>query len=407
MLMGTYILFDFGSIQGVFEWVNTFRLPFIVALVSVLYAFYLILKGEVNLRTLTAFSYSFLTFFIIIYAQISTIEHVEAKNLFTLLLQYWSNYIIINACIKKPTQYILILDIFLLAIVHSSFHAIHQGGKLYDSIWLRDENHVSLVCAFAIPFAFFLFMYYKSWLKKICYGIAIGFYVTANVIAMSRGGTMAMAAGAILCCLFLKHKIRAFIIISIATSLIFFLAPPKFFKEMDSIKQGSEESTAFDRTYGWHLAIMMFADHPLLGVGPSNYASHYPEYNFRYRLFAKRTPGRDPSLNRVAHSTPIQWLAEMGLIGIPIILLLQFALFSNWRIIGQYKRIVPDELKLSDGFLLFQYLTHANAIGQVVYWIGALFLSLLGYPFYWIFIPFSETCKVLFINQMEGQCNEE
>ena len=38
ILLSVYILFDFGAFQGVFEIVNTLRLPFILSALTVIYA---------------------------------------------------------------------------------------------------------------------------------------------------------------------------------------------------------------------------------------------------------------------------------------------------------------------------------------------------------------------------------
>jgi hypothetical protein len=401
LLIGFYILFDFGAVQGIFDWVNTLRLPYLVSIGSLVYALVLIFTGKLNARSSMFLTYSLVCAFIVIYSQIGTINRTDAKANLTLFLQYWANYVVFVACIKKPSQYILVLDIFILAIMHSALRSILSGGLVWDSIWLRDENHVSLVVAFAIPFAFFLFIFYKSWVKKTCYLIAIALFVSANVVAASRGGTVAMVVGCFFCWLFIKYKIPSLALVAVAAILVFNFAPPKFFRKMNSLKQGSEEATSFDRVYGWHLGLMMFADHPFLGVGPCNYPEYYPEYNMIYRITAPRHPIRDPNEKRVAHSTPIQWLADLGVVGVVVLLLLQIPLFKNWRTVKKYKESALYAENKSEGFLLFKYLTHANAIGQITFWIGALFLSLMPYPFYWIFIPFSEVCKDLFVQYME------
>ena len=48
ILLSIYILFDFGSFQGVFEIVNDLRLPYIVALLSVVYALYLVINKRID-----------------------------------------------------------------------------------------------------------------------------------------------------------------------------------------------------------------------------------------------------------------------------------------------------------------------------------------------------------------------
>ncbi len=401
ILLCTYILFDFGAIQALLGVVSALKVPFLLALSSLLYAIILTLSGKVDFRSFTTKSFFLLCIFIIIYAKTSTLNPVLGSNILRGFLQFLANYVIMVSCVKKPSQYVIILDVLLLSIDNSCFHAIRQGGKIWGSIWLRDENHIALIAAMAIPFAFFLFMVYKSKLKRSFYVFSIALCVAANVVAMSRGGFLAMVGVGFFCWIFIKYKIRTLIIIAIAVICVFQLAPPKFFTEMNSIKEGTKEGTAFDRVYMWGIALVMFKDHPILGVGPFNFPEYYPEYNLRQRVNADRAPNIDPTAKRVAHSTPVQWLAELGIIGAGVLLLLQIPLFANWRTINKYKEIVKYETQKFDGFLFFKFLTHANAIAQFSFWISALFLSLMNYPFYWILIPLSETCKILFTKYME------
>jgi hypothetical protein len=402
-LIGIYLLFDFGAIQGVFGFVNTLHLPFVLATFSLLYALVLILTGAFKIRSLTSFSFFFLYTFLLVYIQISTINPSELRGASTQYLQYWANYIILVACIKKPSQYIWVLDFFIIAVMHAAVRSIRTKGIIWDSLWLADENTVGLLMAYAIPFAFFLFMYYKSGLRKAWYVLGLVCMVAANVVAMSRGGTMAMAIGGLFCWLFIKYKFRTLLIIAVAVVLIFQFAPPKFFSEMNSLKQGTEEGTAYDRVYSWHLAVLMFLDHPILGVGPANYPQYFSQYNFIYKETAKRDAGHKRNEKRVAHSTPYQWLAEMGFVGVCIFLLLQLAMVKNWLTLGKYKGIIASIPEKSEGFLLYKYLTHANAISQVAFWVGALFLTLILQPFYWILPAFSECCKNLLVSYMDEE----
>lgn len=56
------------------------------------------------------------------------------------------------------------------------------------------------------------------------------------------------------------------------------------------------------------IALAMFGDHPLIGVGPG-------QYDFLYRDYARRI-GNDPRYFRQPHSLPLQLGAEQGLVGL-------------------------------------------------------------------------------------------
>jgi O-antigen ligase len=170
--------------------------------------------------------------------------------------------------------------------------------------------------------------------------------------------------------------------------LVFQFAPSKFFEEMKTLEQGTQEGTAADRIYLWNIGFRMFYDRPFLGVGPLNYPYYFKSYeqgklydnNYQYRF---------------AHSTPVQWLAEMGFVGITILFALHIYLFNNWRLYDIHKnhgKNLGEEVDLS----LFLFLTNACAISILSFWCGAFFLSVMFYPFFWVLIFFSESWKNIF-----------
>lgn len=395
ILLTAYILFDFGAFQGVYELVNILRLPYIVAALSIIYALYLTIMKRVSFESPTTRWFVFFVFFLIIYSQISTIDPVEKKYILTLFLQYLANYIIFITCVRKPFQFIFLIDVWLFGIMHSSYHAIYQGGKLYDSIWLRDENHIALITAYAIPFVFILLKQYRSKLKKIFYIVCLAFFVAATVVAASRGAALSMIVVTILCWFLYTQKVRNLLIVALSVILVFSFAPQKFFTEMESLEQGTKESTAADRIYSWGLAYEMFIDHPVLGVGPMNFPQYTTSgYDTEYRY---------GGMPRVAHSTPLQWLAEMGVIGIVILYMLERTMFKSWRRVNSYKNNKYDSEDDNNKLLEYININHACSITRIGYWVTAIFLTLLPYPFYWILIPFVETWKNISMDYLQNE----
>ncbi len=408
ILLSCYFLLDFGAFQGVFDIVNEIRLPFIVAVLSVIYAGYLVVMKRIDFKSMTTKRFILLCSFIIIYAQLSTEVESDKRALLTLFVQYFANYLIFIGCVKTPYQFVFLLDIWLFGILHSSFHAIREGGKLYDSIWLKDENHISLLVAMAIPFALILFKQYHSKLKKLFYLICLVFYVVANIIAASRGGALAMFVAGLLCLLLYDNKIRNLLFMASAVLVVFLVFT--FGPELNmtrslsgrltkTMNQGTQEETVNDRLYLWGFAMQMFDDHPILGVGPMNYPVKFRSYEKGER-YSERG-----GVWRVAHSTPLQWLAETGAIGAIIFILVQVALYKNWKIVYliKKKKAVLDQSKLRADISDFNNISHACMITQVAFWIGALFLTLLPYPFYWCLIPFSEGWKNIYLHHVEAK----
>ncbi len=384
ILICIYYIFEFGSLQVLFPTIAELRLPLMIGICSVLYAIISIVNNKIDFNSRTTRYFILICIFIAIYSLVSTKDPDIRWNMTKGFIGYLSYYIIVVTSIKRTSQIILLFDILLLSVLFSSYHGIMQGGLIWMSMWFKDENTISLFAAMTIPFAIILFHIHRSSVKRMFYTLCIVTFVTVNIVAMSRGGTLALILSGSLCWLLMPHKIRNLLITIAAILIVFASAPNKFFEEMNSLKEGTQEGTAADRIYLWGICLDMFNDNPIIGVGPSNYPYYFSNYDEgrKYPLGTRRPP----------HTTPLQWLAETGIVGCTLIIMLQLALYRNWRALELAKHNKRNRENNTNKNTLI-YLNHACAISQVSFWFGAIFLSLIPYPFYW-FLPYlSETIK--------------
>lgn len=394
VIIGMYILMDFGSISGLFPFLNyTLRLPFIIASVSILYAIYLVLTRRANFKSPTTKIFTIMCLFIILYAAIATKTPIERIGVIKVFSFYLAMYLIFISSVKSISQFILIIDIWLASVAFSSYNGIFQGGLVWGNKWLADENEIALLAAMAVPFALILFLGYKSKIKKTCYLICLVLYITVSVVGYSRGGMLSMAGSAFFCWVLLKKKVRMLFLMIIALFLIINFAPTIYFGEMATLQSGTEESTAEARIYFWKKGFEMLYDNPFFGVGPQNYPYFFPIYEKGERYLEQRM--------RVAHSFPVQWIAEMGIVGFGILLILQLYLFQNWRFLKIYKN--EYGLAEEDDIFLYKDINNACAISLIVFWIGSLFLSLMLYPFFWFLVYFSESWKNIVLEHIADE----
>jgi len=388
ILVSTYILIEIGSFR-VFSIVDQLQLPYLVSVLTFVYAIYLVLRGKFDFKSPLNKMLLVFCIYIIVYAQIDMINTFYREGMSKLFIQYIANYIIIVSSVKKPQQLIFMVDVFLFSVLHSSYHSIYQGGRIWSTLWLKGENNVGLLCAYAIPYAYFLYINYRDSVKKYFYLICMFASVTGVIVANSRGGFVATAVIGFFCWLFVVKKIRVLFLLLAVSLLVAQFAPDSFFTELKSLEQGTEEGTADERVYSWGIAIKMFIDHPVLGVGPFNYS----EYLYQYDNEAE---GRFGGVGRVAHSTQFQWLAECGIVGLYILIYFQLQLYRNWKIIYHLK--IPDETNRLKDAVFLKTMTHANLITQIGFWVAAMFISIIHYPFYWLLPAFSEVWKNIYID---------
>jgi O-antigen ligase len=407
VLVSFHILLDMGAIQHIFgEIIIPLKIPFLTPVVTMFYAFYLVASRKAELHSFTSKSFLTLVIFFISYTLLSTINPLLKSSFWKYMLQYYANYIILTTCIRKPSQLLLIVDIFILAVMHTAFRGVRSKGLIWGDTFLGDENEVSVLAVCALTFAFLLFMVYKSKIKRIFYGTAVGLFLGLIAIAASRGGALALFGVSLLCFLLIKRKMRTLFFLALIVAIFVQFAPKKFFNEVDTIQQGTEENTASDRVFSWTIGYKMFQNHPLFGVGPGNFPEYFGPYVGRYKHTIKRPTHHNEFSKRVAHSTPVEWLASTGIVGSAILLILLFSLYLNWRdnrkIGKKYKRINPSD----SNWILIEAIGNSAAIAVVGFWIGASFITIYISPFFWFLIPISEVSRRLLVT-MYAQTEQE
>ena len=172
----------------------------------------------------------------------------------------------------------------------------------------------------------------SNWKTRILAGLAVISLAYAEYLTLSRGGEIAIAAGAIFIVIVGFPRLRVLlgpVFIAGLGVVGLFLAGviPQHvlnpvYKELGLTQisftspSPADYSTA-ERLAHWYAGIHMFLDHPFLGVGIGNYPDAYPSY---YITIFVNSLGH-------AHNYYINIAAEMGAIGLTVFLLFLFALF--------------------------------------------------------------------------------
>lgn len=400
ILVSLHILLDMGAVQHVFDFIVVpLKIPFLVSTGTIIYGLYLLFSGKAKLNSATSKSLLILLAFYVLYSLTCTQPVAARGAIWKYFLQYFCNFIILTTCITRPSQFILIIDIFLLAVAHTCFRGVRSGGLIWGDTFLGDENEVSVLVACALAFAFNLFFCYKSTYKRLFYLLCVFLYIWMIFTSASRGGLLSLCLVGILCWLLIRKKVFALFAVLIAIVLILNFAPKRLFNRIQTLQtQGTEELTAFDRIYGWHVAMLMFKDHPILGVGPANYAPNFPNYSTRYSKVAKRVPNRSLKIQRVCHSTEIEWLATTGIIGAIILISLLITLLGNWLFVKKSRKIVGKELSKHPQYILLETLGHSSAISVAAFWVGGFFITIIIFPFFWILVPMSVVANNLIVD---------
>lgn len=181
-----------------------------------------------------------------------------------------------------------------------------------------------LLCVFPV---FMLLIYEKRKLKKSLYLLTFLIITVNIVLTFSRNVYLGFALGMLVLIVIYSKKLLAAFIPLIAAAL----AVPQIRRRLSEI---SSSSLDISRIKLWKTALLMFKDHPLLGVGNGNYLANYNEYIKKY-----------PSLyyeysDHPTHNSYLKVLSELGIFGIVI-----FAAMLLFIVINLYKFIKDCEDK--------------------------------------------------------------
>lgn len=171
--------------------------------------------------------------------------------------------------------------------------------------------------------------------RMYCSFLFVIFFISI-LLTWTRGAWAAcLATTGLMFFQFIQNKKKFFIGLGAACcALAIFASSSSIVSTRWQITQKELQSGRYERFLLWQSAYQMFLDHPVTGVGWSNFQKVYPtEY---ISPLAK-----EPNLVH-AHNTFLQFLAECGLIG--ALAFLNFWIYATWYAVSNFHRnkSLPD-----------------------------------------------------------------
>jgi len=315
---------------------------------------------------------------------------LSAASFFWAVNHYWvyqntrilASYLIVVilpmvAFASHPDRFRTFLKVWIVIQLIVALVAILKGGQGSGG-FLQDENDLAMVATAAMPFAWFLAQSKERSLagRLFCYGTLI-VLMGAVVSSGSRGGFVAMMGSAAAIAWFAKQRVKLMVVAGIIGIIGSAVVGQTYMEEMKTITN-TQERTAHDRLYSWRRGWEMFLDNPIIGVGSGNYPWRVADYE---RKSPEYTPNMRLHGGRAAHSLYFTLIPEYGLIGTALFATLAVSLFMRLngarRRLEQVQELVNGDLDMA---------RRATAASLVAFFVGAIFLSVLSYPVFWISI---------------------
>jgi len=264
-------------------------------------------------------------------------------------------------------------------------------GLIGSPGWFRNSGEYaiqmlifgSLVIAFAVG----LRSYWGKYKKIILYIIAATGYMTV-MGASSRGAQIAMAVMAFWLALKHKNGLKGVIILSAISYLVYLIIPDEQIQRFTEI---GDDASSLQRLAYWEAGIELIKQHPVLGIGYSNWMLHVSE------LYPG---GLGPyEVVQVPHSIYVESGSELGLLGLFCFLIMVFYAFKTNYNTRKNTRYMENRFIYT--------ITYGLDAGLIGYLIAGAFVTVFYYPFFWIQIAMivavnhvSKTNEVKLKNEM-------
>jgi O-antigen ligase len=200
-------------------------------------------------------------------------------------------------------------------------------------------------------------------------------FVVAVIVSSSRGAALAFVAGAVFAAKRLGVLLRGLIVLSIFALLYYATASPEQ-RERYSGMGGEEDQTADERIETWKVALDVFEDHPVLGVGAGAFPLVAIQYSKRDTVF-------------VQHNIYLQALTDGGLPGLLLLVGLLVSFFRDQRAVGR-----KVDVRARDPPLL-PWIAFGLEVSMLSFMVAGFFITVLFYPFMWVLLGLSMATRQL------------
>lgn len=321
-------------------------------------------------------------------------------------------FIIVQQCTRedvwKKMQWTLIASATLLSLLstyqnltgdtENDFYGLakaptHEITEGFDSTRvtgpLDDPNFYAMILLIAMPMATYRVLTEKDKVSRTLALIAALLIAMTIIFTYSRGAFLALTIVGIL--IVRERKISFYKVGAVVVVVGFLVTPilPAGFTDriatLTSILPGgglqNQTEVSFrGRSSEALVAIQMFFDHPIIGVGRENYANRYLDYSVRL--------GLDNRLeDRQAHSLYLEVAAESGIVGIIAFGWMLIILFMG----SQQAKVMMRQIKRED---LVSWISGIQ-LGLVGYLLASIFLHGDYSRYFWMAVAFVASTTVM------------
>lgn len=239
-------------------------------------------------------------------------------------------------------------------------------------------NGYSQVLIVVVPLAFERTLHEKNLLIRILAAASLGLCILAIIFTFSRSAFLGLVVMLVAMNILNPPRIGGVIGYMLIFVLVLQFMPANYWDRISTLSSLLPDSSSLEaqsevsfrgRSSEGQVAIDMFLDHPILGVGLDNFSLYYQEYSRDIGIDARR-------VERTAHNRYLEVLAEQGIVGFTAYMLMLLAVF---RSINLARRRFRDA-----GLKEYERMASAFAVSLLGYLIIYFFIDDAHPRYFWL-----------------------
>lgn len=219
-------------------------------------------------------------------------------------------------------------------------------------------NRFAQIMVILVPLALLQIQVSRSRAAKLAAAASVGLIMVGFSLGFSRGAAVGLGATFLVMIAMGHVNVRQLAVAGLGLAAMVLVVPQyavrlgSLVKVADLVTQaggpdlGEADSSTQGRITEMVAGVLIFADHPLIGVGPDMYPRHYVDY-------ARVAGGRVRPNTREAHSLPLHVAAEHGMIGLALFSGIFFVTMRDlWSARRRLRESRPDLSRLASAVFL-------------------------------------------------------
>ncbi|MEX1171249.1 MAG: O-antigen ligase family protein, partial [Chloroflexota bacterium] len=263
---------------------------------------------------------------------------------------------------------------------------------------IGETNRFAQVMLMLIPLGIFRYIGEPTRILRLTAAVATTIITLGVVLTFSRGGAVGLAS--LLIALAVLRMVRWRHLAAILLSLsVVFAAFPHYWERVTSITQlsalvnpdssRSEVGGAIlSRATEGLAAVLIMADHPVIGIGPAMYPVNYEAYAKVIGIRVKEGETRE------SHNLYLGLGAEIGVVGLGIFLIIAYLVL---------RMIVAARQRSLDRRSDLEQLVTPFGLALMTYYVTGMFLHLSFARFYWLMLAVGVAAALIVLREMRTE----